>query len=132
MTLALVKFVMGGLYEEKSQGVEASGELPEVSLNTSSRPLGAWGWEPLSLRGIPSTKKTPILVLNEQAVPRSCRCPIPGGARGQAGWGLAQPDLVGGTQPMAQVGTRWAKALKGPFQPLPTNHSMVLWLVSGL
>lgn len=59
--MALVKFVMGGLYEEKSQGVEASAELPEVSLNTSSRPLGAWGWEPLSLRGIPSTKKSFLL-----------------------------------------------------------------------
>jgi len=30
----------------------------------------------------------------EQAAQRSCRCPIPGGVQGQAGWGLGQPDLV--------------------------------------
>ena len=30
-----------------------------------------------------------------QAAQRSCGCPIPGGAQGQAGWGLGRPDLVG-------------------------------------
>ena len=31
-----------------------------------------------------------------QVAQRSCGCPIPGGVRGQAEWGLGQPDLVGG------------------------------------
>ena len=33
--------------------------------------------------------------------PESCGCPIPGGAQGQVGWDPGQPDLLGGTQPMA-------------------------------
>ena len=33
--------------------------------------------------------------------PENCRCPIPGSARGQAGWGRGQPDVVWGSQPMA-------------------------------
>ena len=37
-----------------------------------------------------------------QASQRSCRCPIPGGAQGQDGWGPGQPELVGGNQPMAE------------------------------
>ena len=36
-----------------------------------------------------------------QASQRSCRCPIPGGAQGQDGWGPGQPELVGGNQPVA-------------------------------
>ena len=31
-----------------------------------------------------------------QAAQRSCGCPIPGGAQGQAGWGFGQPGLGGG------------------------------------
>ena len=30
----------------------------------------------------------------------------PGGIQGQAGWGHGQPDLLGGNQPSAGVGTR--------------------------
>jgi len=40
--------------------------------------------------------------------PESCGCPIPGGAQGQVGWCPGQPELVGGSQPMAGVKTRWA------------------------
>jgi len=29
-----------------------------------------------------------------QAAQRGCGCPIPGGAKGQAGWGPEQPGLV--------------------------------------
>jgi len=29
---------------------------------------------------------------------------VPGGVRGQAGWGPGQPGLVGGSQPMAALG----------------------------
>ena len=35
-------------------------------------------------------------VAREQVAQRSCRCPIPGGVQGQAGWGFEQPGLVGG------------------------------------
>jgi len=37
-----------------------------------------------------------------------CGCPIPGGARGQVEWGHGQPELVGGSQPVAGVVTGWA------------------------
>jgi len=37
---------------------------------------------------------------------QSCGCPIPGGVQGH-GWGPVQPEL-GGTQPMAGVGTQWS------------------------
>ena len=31
-----------------------------------------------------------------QVAQRSCGCPVPGGAQGQAGWGPGKPELVGG------------------------------------
>jgi len=37
------------------------------------------------------------------------------GAALEIGWGLGQPDLVGGSQPMAGVGTGWA--LRFPSNP---------------
>lgn len=43
-----------------------------------------------------------MLFLEEQNIAagldlvRSCRCPIPGRAQGQAGWDSGQPDLLGG------------------------------------
>jgi len=30
----------------------------------------------------------------EQAAQRGCGCPIPGGVKGQLGWGSGQPGLV--------------------------------------
>ena len=51
--------------------------------------------------------------------PESCGCPIPGGAQGQVGWGPGQPELVGGSQPMAGVGTGWC------LRSLPTQA--ILW-----
>jgi len=47
--------------------------------------------------------------------PEGCGCPIPGGAQGQVGWGPGQPELVGGSQPMAGVGAGWA------LRTLPTS-----------
>ena len=43
-----------------------------------------------------------------QAAQRSCGCPIPGSLEDQAGWAPEQPDLLGGNQPTAGVGTRWS------------------------
>lgn len=33
----------------------------------------------------------------EQAVQRSCVCPVPGDVQERAGWGLGQPDLLSGS-----------------------------------
>jgi len=30
----------------------------------------------------------------EQAAQRGCECPIPGGVKGQVGWGSGQPGLI--------------------------------------
>ena len=44
-----------------------------------------------------------------QAAQRSCGCPIPGGAQGQAGWGFGQPGPVGGVPAHGRgVGTGWS------------------------
>lgn len=40
----------------------------------------------------------------EQAVQRSCECPIPEGIQGQVGQGPGQPELVGGSP---AYDTRW-------------------------
>ena len=37
-----------------------------------------------------------------QTAQRSCGCPILGDAQDQTGWGPGQPELVGGSQPMAR------------------------------
>ena len=50
----------------------------------------------------------------------SCGCPIPGGAQGQVVWAPGQPELVGGTQPMA--GVEAGGALRSPN----SNHSVML------
>jgi len=62
-----------------------------------------------------------------QAAQRSCGCPIPGGAQGQAGWGPGQPEPVGGKQPMAE-GWKWM-IFKAPSNP---NHSMILVVLNAL
>jgi len=47
--------------------------------------------------------------------PEKRGCPIPGGAQGN-GWGPGQPELVGGNQTAAGLGTGWAvRSL--PIQP---------------
>jgi len=44
----------------------------------------------------------------EQTVQRGCGCPIPEDVQGQVGWGLGQPDLMGGNPAHGrEVGTRW-------------------------
>jgi len=44
---------------------------------------------------------TQRVVKTWQYCPESCGCPIPGGALGWVGWGLGQPELMGGNQPTA-------------------------------
>ena len=42
-----------------------------------------------------------------QVAQRSCGCPLPGSAQGQAGWSSEQPDLVEGVPAHGRaVGTR--------------------------
>ena len=55
-----------------------------------------------------------------------CRCPIPGGIQGQAGWGFEQPGLEGGV-PAYSRGLE-LDDLKGPFQPKPFYDSTILWI----
>ena len=63
----------------------------------------------------------------EQAAPRGCGCPIPGGVQGQVGWGHGHPGLVldmevGG--PACCRGGVWSlMILEVPSNP---GHSMIL------
>ena len=44
-----------------------------------------------------------------QVAQRSYGYPIPGGVQGQVGWGLGQPELVGGSPAHSNgFGTRWS------------------------
>ena len=45
---------------------------------------------------------------------RCCGCRIPGGAQGQVGWGLGQPELVGGSPDHGRQ--LELNDLSGPFQ----------------
>ena len=54
-----------------------------------------------------------------QTAQKSCRCPIPGGAQGQDGWGLQQIDQV------VDNFTHGRDWIQSPFQPKPFYDFMI-------
>jgi len=50
---------------------------------------------------------TEMVVRLWHSCPQKLWCPIPGGAQGQVGWGSGQPELVGGSLPMAESWNSW-------------------------
>ena len=57
---------------------------------------------------------TQKMVRSWHCCPERCGCPIPGDIQGQVGWGLGQPELVGGSPDHGRQ--LELDDLSGPFQ----------------
>ena len=62
--------------------------------------------------------------------PEKLRCPIPGGAQGQLGWGPGWPELVGGSP--AHGGGLGLGGLWGPLQPKLFRYARDSMKMSGV
>ena len=62
----------------------------------------------------------------EQAVQRSCGCPIPGGVQGQVGWGPGLPGLVLNVGVGGPACGREGWRFMIPEVPSNPSHSVIL------